>query len=142
MARPPSTRSSSIGVGIASMISRTRKAIASRAARAICARVVPVESPAIIPRGCESQCGAPIPASAGSTATPPLSAAELASWESSAPSPASVSSETIQSISAPAVNTPPSIASAVGESAAAVSSRPAGGVWPAIARVSTNAPVP
>ena len=59
-------------------------AIASSAARARCARVVPRVMPAMSPRASGRQWGAPSPASAGTITTPPLSGTEAASASTSA----------------------------------------------------------
>ena len=54
-------------------------AIASSAARAMCARPVPRVSPTMVPRAFGSQCGAPSPVSAGTKYTPPVESIERAS---------------------------------------------------------------
>src|SRR6266581_713515 len=68
-AAPPSTRSSLTPIpasaAIAPSTSRLWKAIASSAARARCAPVVPRVSPTIVPRAYMSQYGAPSPTKAG-----------------------------------------------------------------------------
>ena len=60
------------------------KAIASSAARAMCARVVPRDRPTIVPRAYASQCGLPRPAKAGTRYTPPVSGTLAASASTSA----------------------------------------------------------
>ena len=72
---PPSTRSRSNCVPARARASRSSTsavpyAIASSAARARCARLVPRVSPTIVPRASASQCGAPSPVSAGTKYTP------------------------------------------------------------------------
>ena len=59
--------------GMVSSTSRTSKAMASRVARTMWARVVPRVMPMIRPRACGSQCGAPRPVSAGTNTTPSVS---------------------------------------------------------------------
>ena len=73
--RPPSTRSTSTGTlsRTAATMSATRHAIASSAARAMCAGRDPAVSPAITARASGFHHGAPTPASAGSTRTPAVS---------------------------------------------------------------------
>ncbi|OPZ05783.1 MAG: hypothetical protein BWZ09_00883 [Alphaproteobacteria bacterium ADurb.BinA305] len=48
-------------------------AIASSAARAMCAAPLPRDRPSRVPRACGSQYGAPSPVKAGTSTTPPLS---------------------------------------------------------------------
>jgi len=85
---PPSTRSSVMGSGsdsfMTSMSSALESAMASRAALAMCAFVVPRVIPMIAPRAWGSHSGAPSPVNAGTTATPPLSGTEAASGSISA----------------------------------------------------------
>ncbi len=72
---------------MASVIDRTTSrvwnAIASTTARAMCARVVPRVMPTTVPRAYGSQSGAPSPANAGTTNTPPVSSTEAASGPTS-----------------------------------------------------------
>ena len=62
---PPSARRISSSPGTASITSATWNAIASSAARAMCARVVPRVMPLIRPRASGSQCGDPSPVERG-----------------------------------------------------------------------------
>ena len=93
-AAPPSTRSAArwrgrrrpsanpdrrTGPAMASVMSRTWKAIASTQARASWARPAPRVSPVTMPRAVGSHCGLPSPVRAGTKVTPPLSGTEAAS---------------------------------------------------------------
>ena len=62
---------------MASIMSRTWKAMASTTARASWARPVPRVMPVIVPRARGSHHGLPRPVKAGTTVTPPLSGTEL-----------------------------------------------------------------
>ena len=64
---------------MASVMSRTEKAMASTTARASWARPVPRVMPVTVPRARGSHHGLPSPVKAGTTVTPPLSATEPAS---------------------------------------------------------------
>ncbi len=87
-AAPPSARSAVIRWGeaaaMASVMSRTWKAIASTQARARCARLVPRVMPVTVPRAAGSHWGLPSPVSAGTKTTPPLSGTEAANGPTSA----------------------------------------------------------
>ncbi len=137
--RPPSTRRTSTGTvsRTTPTTSATRQAIASNEARAMWAGRVPDVSPAITARASDSHHGAPTPASAGSTRTPPASSTSAAAAASAAGSAASPRSRLSHSSSAPAVNTPPSIAHSTRPSTrqATVGSRPPPGLGPLVARV-------
>jgi len=87
-AAPPSARSRVRGeedaAAMASVMSRTWKAMASTVARAICARPTPRVIPVTMPRASGSHHGLPRPVSAGTNTTPPLSGTEAASGPVSA----------------------------------------------------------
>ena len=111
-AAPPSTRNVAIGAArslfIAPISSVLESAIASSAARAMCAFVVPRVSPRIAPRACGSQSGAPRPVSAGTTTTPALSGTLAASASMSSERSINPSSSRSHCTRAPATNTDPS----------------------------------
>ncbi len=71
---------------MASVMSRTWKAIASTQARASWARPAPRVMPVTMPRAVGSHCGLPSPVSAGTKVTPPLSGTDAASGPTSAAS--------------------------------------------------------
>ena len=87
-AAPPSARSADSGwddaAAMASVMSRTWKAIASTQARASWARPAPRVSPVTMPRARGSHHGLPRPVRAGTKVTPPLSGTEAASGPTSA----------------------------------------------------------
>ena len=89
---------------------RSAGPIASSVARTRCARVVPPLSPVISPRVLGCQCGAPIPASAGTKMTPPLSGTDSASTSVSALSAMMPSPSRSHCTAAPAVKIDPSSA--------------------------------
>ena len=84
---PPSTRSSFSGWSksdcIAVSTSDTWNAMDSKAARAICALLVPRDIPHKSARASLSQCGAPSPVNAGTSTTPSLEVTLLASCSTS-----------------------------------------------------------
>ena len=87
-AAPPSARKAANGCGeavaMASVMSRTWKAMASTQARAIWARPAPRVRPVMMPRASGSHQGLPKPVSAGTKVTPPLSGTDPASGPMSA----------------------------------------------------------
>ncbi len=111
---PPSTRSSvramALSAAMASISSALWKAIASRVARARCARVVPRVIPTIAPRACGSQYGAPSPESAGTKYTPAASGTLPASASISEALPMMPRPSRSHWIAAPAMKTLPSSA--------------------------------
>ena len=84
--------------------------MASRVARTTISRLVPRVRPTMAPRACMSQCGAPRPAKAGTTYTPPVSRTPRAMASVSAASRTSPSPSRSHWIAAPAMNTLPSSA--------------------------------
>ena len=93
-----------------SSTSRLWYAMASRAARARCARVVPRVSPTMVPRAYGSQCGAPSPTKAGTRYTPPVSGTDSASACVSAACVMTPRPSRSHCTAAPAMNTLPSSA--------------------------------
>ena len=108
-AAPPSTRSAESS-GIVSSTSRTSKAMASRVARTMWARVVPRVMPRMVPRACGSQWGAPRPVSAGTKTTPSVSSTVRATASVSAALPTIWSPSRSHCTAAPVTKIAPSSA--------------------------------
>jgi hypothetical protein len=114
---PPSTRSSFSAMpesaAMASISSALWNAIASSAARAMCARFVPRVMPTSVPRARGSQYGAPRPDNAGTKNAPPLSGTLAANASTSLERSMMPSPSRSHWIAAPAMKTLPSSAYAV-----------------------------
>ena len=129
---PPSTRSEGGRSGRASSTSRVWKAIDSSAARTRCSRRVPRVSPETSPRASGAQCGEPSPVSAGTKWTPSLEGTERGERlaladvaEQRRARRAAIAARRPRRRSSPRARSAPS---APAGSAAAVRTRPCGGV--------------